>query len=145
MATSRCLEITTIYKSIAIPNIITDVILVILPMPYMWRLHAPLVQRIVLLFMFTLGTSIAIVSTVRLVIFLHIPAATAQDVTHNFREVVIWSVVELNVAVICACLPSLKPLVSFAGLNKIFTLTEFGESNNRKDSSKGISAQDTSD
>lgn len=71
--------------------------------------------------MFALGTFIAVVSLVRLIIFLQIPIGTSGDVTYNFREIIIWSIVEINIGLTCACLPSLKPVLSMLGLNKLFS------------------------
>lgn len=94
-----------------------------MPLPHVWRLHAPLAQRIVLAGMFALGTFIAVVSLVRLIIFLQIPIATQGDVTYNFREIILWSIVEVNIGLACACLPSLKPVFQAVGLNKLFSFS----------------------
>lgn len=44
----------------------------------------------------------------------------SSDATFNFPEVVIWSIVEINCGLICACLPSLRPAVKLLGLGRIF-------------------------
>jgi hypothetical protein len=100
-----------------------------MPLPYVWQLHAPLAQRVVLAGMFALGTFIAVVSLVRLIIFLQIPIATAGDVTYNFREIIVWSVVEINIGLTCACLPSLKPALTMIGINKLFSFSSSRPSN----------------
>lgn len=94
-----------------------------MPLPYVWSLHAPLGQRLVLAGMFVLGTFIAVVSLVRLIIFLNIPISTSGDLTYNFREIIIWSIVEINIGLVCACLPSLKPAFAFLGLSGIFSFS----------------------
>ncbi|KAF2708705.1 hypothetical protein K504DRAFT_381201, partial [Pleomassaria siparia CBS 279.74] len=119
--TRECVPVKTLYLGGAIPNVITDIIMVIMPIPYVWRLHAPLGQRIILAGMFMLGLFIGIVSIVRLTIFLGIPIAASANVTYNFREVIVWSLVEVNIGLTCACLPSLRPAVTFIGLNKLFS------------------------
>lgn len=103
------------------PNVALDIIVVVMPMPYVWRLHAPLAQRLILGGMFVLGTFISVVSSVRLIIFLRIPIATSGDVTYNFREIILWSIVEINIGLVCACLPSLKPAFAAVGLNRLFS------------------------
>lgn len=105
--------------------------MVAMPLPYVWRLHAPLAQRLLLAGMFALGTFIAVVSLVRLIIFLQIPIATSGDVTYNFREIIVWSIVEINIGLTCACLPSLKPVLTMIGLNKLFSFTSSRPSNAR--------------
>ncbi|KAF2649985.1 hypothetical protein K491DRAFT_721173 [Lophiostoma macrostomum CBS 122681] len=128
-ASAKCIELKSIYLGGSIPNVITDGILIIMPIPYVWRLHAPIAQRIILAGMFTLGIFIAIVSIIRLNIFMNINIATMDDVTYNFREVIIWSIVEVNVGLVCACLPSLKPALSIVGLNRIFSFNHSRPSN----------------
>lgn len=117
---ATCLATRIIYLGGSIPNVITDVILVAMPLPYVWRLHAPLTQRLMLAAMFALGVFIAIVSLVRLIVFVQIPLSTAGDVTYNFREVIVWSIVEVNIGLTCTCLPSPKPAFALVGLNKLF-------------------------
>ncbi|KAF2108557.1 hypothetical protein BDV96DRAFT_587417 [Lophiotrema nucula] len=123
IATAKCLSLKGIYIGGSVPNVITDAILILMPIPYVWRLHAPVAQRIVLAGMFLLGIFISVVSMVRLAIFLKIPIATSANVTYNFRDIIVWSVVEINVGLACACLPSLKPAVAWLGLNKFFSFT----------------------
>jgi hypothetical protein len=120
---AHCISIRAIYLGGSVPNVCLDLIIVLMPLPYVWRLHAPLAQRIVLAGMFALGTFIAVVSLVRLIIFLQIPIATQGDVTYNFREIIVWSIVEVNIGLSCACLPSLKPVFQAVGLSRLFSFT----------------------
>jgi hypothetical protein len=106
-----------------VPNVITDVILILMPLPYVYRLQAPLSQRLLLSGLFMLGIFIAIVSCVRLIIFMSIPLDEG-DITYHFREIIVWSCVEVNVGLACACLPSLKPALTLLGLNRIFGFTD---------------------
>ena len=129
ITTAKCIPVKSIYLGGSLPNVITDAVLVVMPIPYVWRLHAPLMQRIVLASMFMLGIFIAIVSVIRLRIFLSIPISQSANVTYNFREVIVWSIVEINIGLTCACLPSLKPAVGFLGLNKLFSFTNSRPSN----------------
>ncbi|EMD61100.1 hypothetical protein GGP41_010008 [Bipolaris sorokiniana] len=120
---AKCISIRAIYLGGSVPNVCLDLVIVLMPLPHVWRLHAPLAQRIVLAGMFALGTFIAVVSLVRLIIFLQIPIATQGDVTYNFREIILWSIVEVNIGLACACLPSLKPVFQAVGLNKLFSFS----------------------
>jgi hypothetical protein len=120
---ARCISIRSIYLGGSVPNVCLDLVIVLMPLPHVWRLHAPLAQRVVLAGMFALGTFIAVVSLVRLIIFLQIPIATQGDVTYNFREIIVWSIVEVNIGLACACLPSLKPVFQAVGLNKLFSFS----------------------
>jgi hypothetical protein len=128
---ASCIEVRNIYIGGSVPNVLLDILIVFLPLPYVWRLHAPLGQRLVLAGMFALGTFIAVVSLVRLIIFLRIPISTAGDLTYNFREVIVWSIVEVNIGLVCACLPSLKPAFNLIGLGSLFSFNNSRASDNK--------------
>lgn len=121
---AHCHSLKKIYLGGSLPNIISDVILIAMPLPYVWSLHAPLSQRLLLASLFMLGMFIAIVSMVRLSIFMKIPFDEANDMTFHFREIIVWSCVEINVGLACACLPSLKPALSIFGLNRLFSFAD---------------------
>lgn len=112
-------------------------------MPYVWGLQAPVSQRLLLGSLFMLGTFISIVSMVRLAIFMKIPLEESGDMTFHMREVIIWSIVEINVGLTCACLPSLKPALSLFGLNRLFSFADSragmtpGQSNDLQDWKNG--------
>jgi hypothetical protein len=120
---AKCIPTRSIYLGGSVPNVILDLVLVIMPLPHVWRLHAPVAQRIVLAGMFALGFFIAVVSLVRLIIFLNIPISTQGDATYNFREIIVWSIVEINIGLTCACLPSLKPALTMIGVTKLFSFS----------------------
>lgn len=117
-----CLDRLSVYLGASAPNVITDVLLLLLPVPYVWQLNAPIFQRIVLVGMFSLGIFVSVISIVRLRIFMGLDLAS-PDVTYNFSQVFIWSLVEVHVGIICACLPSLRPAVRFLGIGKFFSST----------------------
>lgn len=51
-----CLDLFAIYLGNAIPNIFTDVLILVLPITQVWRLQVRLWQRIVLIGIFLLGS-----------------------------------------------------------------------------------------
>ena len=51
----RCINIHSFFIGIAVPNIITDIALLVMPLPYMWRLQVTLPKKIALMFVFILG------------------------------------------------------------------------------------------
>ncbi|KAH6664782.1 hypothetical protein F5X68DRAFT_225559 [Plectosphaerella plurivora] len=97
----------------SIPNIITDALVVMLPIPYVWKLQLPGPQKFAVIFIFALGAFVTIISAVRLVFILRVDLAS-PDITWNFCDAIIWTNAEGNLAIVCCCLPSLKPLLSLA-------------------------------
>ncbi|KAI1313262.1 hypothetical protein F5Y03DRAFT_160373 [Xylaria venustula] len=82
----------------AVPNIITDGLIILLPLPYVLSLQLPLSQTIALSGTFLLGLLVTLTSILRLVFFLRVPY-TNPDVTWAFCDPIIWSNVECNLAI----------------------------------------------
>ncbi|KAI1381886.1 hypothetical protein F4677DRAFT_439693 [Hypoxylon crocopeplum] len=88
-------------------NIATDIAIFVLPLPALVHLHLPKAQRLVLIGIFSLGFFTCAISVIR-VKFLQ----QGGDFSYENVEGSSWSITELCSGVICACLPTLRPLVS---------------------------------
>lgn len=126
---AHCTDIVTIYLSSAPLNIITDLAIFFLPMPILTGMRLPKKQKIILVITFSFGIFVAAVDVVRIV-YLQGAAKTriediyratkhglAQDSEENDFSyyaslVFVWSVIEVNIGIMCACVPGLKPLIS---------------------------------
>ncbi|KAL7961750.1 hypothetical protein V8C34DRAFT_272282 [Trichoderma compactum] len=95
----------------AIPTIVTDVLMLALPLPYITKLQLPKGQKWALAGIFLVGLFVTIISIVRLHFLLQ-GNLTSPDITWNFVDIALWSVLEGNVAIICACLTFLRPVLS---------------------------------
>ncbi|KAI0426553.1 hypothetical protein F5Y09DRAFT_59965 [Xylaria sp. FL1042] len=95
----------------AVPNIITDGLIVLLPIPYVLSLQLRLSQTIALAGTFLLGLLVTLTSILRLVFFQRVPY-TNPDVTWAFTTPIIWSNVECNLAIAVSSLPFLRPILS---------------------------------
>ncbi|KXJ94865.1 hypothetical protein Micbo1qcDRAFT_221338 [Microdochium bolleyi] len=89
-------------------SIATDLIILVLPMLPVTTLEIPRVQKMALMFVFTLGIFVVITSCLR-VTTIDIQAKT-RDKTFDISSTM-WTIIEMNVAIICSCLPQLRPLV----------------------------------
>ncbi|KXJ88215.1 hypothetical protein Micbo1qcDRAFT_19083 [Microdochium bolleyi] len=94
----------------ATTSIVLDVAMLVLPMPALWKLNMSLRKKLQVMFMFSLGLFVTIVSILRLQYI--VTFATTRNPTQDFVPVGIWSVVEVSVGIICACLPALRSLLS---------------------------------
>ena len=65
------------------------------------------------------ANSVIIVSVIRIVTILK-QDYTSVDFTWNMFPVVIWTGVEMLTAIICACLPSMKPVLNFVRTRQFF-------------------------
>ncbi|KAJ9318735.1 hypothetical protein DTO271D3_865 [Paecilomyces variotii] len=127
-AHATCTDIVTLYLSSAPVNIITDLLILVLPMPILTRMRLPQKQKIILVLTFSFGFFVAVVDVIRIAYLQNAStsrflAYKAYDTSYNNSVeysdftwyaslAFMWSAIEVNVGMICACVPSLKPLVS---------------------------------
>ncbi|KAI1407041.1 hypothetical protein F5Y13DRAFT_142190 [Hypoxylon sp. FL1857] len=104
---SKCIPNLTQWYINAAGNIATDIAIFVLPLPVLVHLHLPSAQRLVLIGIFCLGFFTCAISVVR-VKFLN----QGGDFSYENVEGSSWSITELCSGVTCACLPTLRPLVS---------------------------------
>ncbi|KAI9375055.1 hypothetical protein BJX61DRAFT_540203 [Aspergillus egyptiacus] len=103
---ATCVETAVTYYLPAALNILTDIIILVLPIPPLWRMQAPVCRRIEVIAVVTFGGAAVIVACLR-VIVLH-EFVVNPDFTYILGSMVIVSAVELNVAIMAANAPSLK-------------------------------------
>ncbi|KAL8904400.1 MAG: hypothetical protein Q9207_003296 [Kuettlingeria erythrocarpa] len=105
----HCINIDRFFLASGAVNVLLDFIIFALPIPLLWRLRTSFNQKLVLTAIFTVAGFVVIVSIIRLIVLSRI---SETDLTWNYINGGIWSATEPSVAVICACLPSLRPLFS---------------------------------
>ncbi|KAF4551619.1 Hypothetical protein D9617_13g101210 [Elsinoe fawcettii] len=106
IAGGKCLDTTAVWFANAGINIVTDIIIFLLPMPALKALQLPKKQKIGLMFVFALGGFVCLTSILRLRSLYDVTKST--DLTWENGPIAYWSSVEVNVGIICACLPTLK-------------------------------------
>ncbi|KAI1298948.1 hypothetical protein F5Y03DRAFT_409007 [Xylaria venustula] len=104
---AKCIPLPLQWYVNAGGNIITDIIIFILPLPVLTRLDLPKMQKISLVGIFSLGFFTCAISVIRLK-FLRM----GSDFTYDNIEASIWSITELCSGVTCASLTMLRPLLS---------------------------------
>ncbi|KAI9680534.1 MAG: hypothetical protein M1817_003974 [Caeruleum heppii] len=119
-----CIDIFTLYLSSAPVNIITDLAILFLPMPLLTSMRLPRKQKNILVITFALGGFVAVVDVVRIAYLQQASLSRLEagidstsrlggrnDFSWYASLSYMWSAVEVNVGIICACVPTLKPLV----------------------------------
>ena len=122
---TRCLPLLTEFICSAPVNVTTDLAILVLPIPMLTSIQLPRRQKIILILTFALGTFVTVVDVIR-IYYLQLaidqtttsasadmPAKFGQipDFSWNAALTLMWSAVEVNVGIICACIPTLKPLI----------------------------------
>ncbi|KAJ5168789.1 uncharacterized protein N7482_004383 [Penicillium canariense] len=105
-----CFDKKALWFSNSAIHILTDVMILIYPMPVLKSLQLPKRQKFALMGVFALGGFVLITSILRLQSLLVI--ANSTDPTYDNVGAAAWSAVECNVAIICASLPSTRAFLS---------------------------------
>ncbi|KAL8761651.1 MAG: hypothetical protein Q9184_002235 [Pyrenodesmia sp. 2 TL-2023] len=121
----RCVDVRLYFLISGSIMTVTDFVLLALPIPVVWRLRTGRSQKVLLTAIFTVGLVVCIVSIVRLVVLSEVdesditckwPTRTRRSLPTNrvfpgnYVPAAIWSAAEASIAVVSACLPSLRPL-----------------------------------
>ncbi|KAK2055733.1 hypothetical protein LY76DRAFT_595790 [Colletotrichum caudatum] len=109
----QCLNTSIISYTGSAMTIVEDIALIILPIPELLKLQLKPRKKLALVFMFCLGLFATITSIIRLqylVLFSH-----TYDPTWDNSSVVVWSSIEVNVAILCGSFPALLPFLKKIG------------------------------
>ncbi|KAI1028333.1 hypothetical protein LB503_002285 [Fusarium chuoi] len=112
-------------------NILTDLVVAILPLPVIWRLNLRRPQKIALSAVFGLGCFSIALAIVRIKW-----VETWSFITWDIVRPQLWALAEVTSALVCACIPTFKPLVSkinFLIIGRRRNTTEFVLEEHRSD------------
>ncbi|CAI6341314.1 unnamed protein product [Periconia digitata] len=119
---AKCLEQQKWFSYIVIPNIITDVFLLILPLPIVWTLHTSRHVKAGLTVTFLIGSAGLGASILRLVAF--VSAGSFIDGTWVSVKLMILAITETGTYLICACLLTYRPILERITKGRKTTTTE---------------------
>ncbi|KAI4172256.1 MAG: hypothetical protein LQ343_003691 [Gyalolechia ehrenbergii] len=119
----KCLDIIALYLSSAPINIITDLALLMLPMPILTAMRLPRNEKLILIVTFSFGAFVTAVDVVRIAELqsaslsrLQSDSGSTLSNPGDFSWVAslsfMWSAIEVDVGIICACVPGIKPLTA---------------------------------
>ncbi len=119
---SRCISLETLYLTAAPVNVVTDLAILILPIPVLTALKLPWRQRFILVLTFLLGAFTLFIDIVRIyqiqlatigvdpASISETDIAASLEFSYNISLALLWSVLEVNIGITCACIPTLRPL-----------------------------------
>ncbi|PKY00111.1 hypothetical protein P168DRAFT_337402 [Aspergillus campestris IBT 28561] len=91
-------------------NLIFYIIILILTVSILWKIQFPIRERLVFIGLMSLGIVACAASAVRLYYANRI-YNVSYDITWDAYQLWLWVLVEINLAVICASIPTIRPLV----------------------------------
>lgn len=101
------------WLSVVGTDLVTDVGILAMPIPMVLRLQMPWRDRLAVLGMFMTGATVCAISATRIATLVQISVEFLEhynDLTYYTSPVFYWTNIELAVAVVAACLPTLRPI-----------------------------------
>ncbi|KAJ5444712.1 uncharacterized protein N7458_008584 [Penicillium daleae] len=90
-------------------NIFVDAVLILMPIWEVIKLQLPFKKKIAVALMFLVGSVLTIIAIIRVVVFWNNRWGINQ--TLGLYPLIHWSVIEVQISVMCACLPAFRALV----------------------------------
>lgn len=125
-----CIDVVSLYLASAPINVLTDLAILLLPLPILTRLRMEFRQKVALVATFTVGAFVTIVDVIRIA---YLQDALREEVLANTRRgengglasidtqptnftyhasfSLMWSAVEVSVGLMCCCVLVVKPLI----------------------------------
>ncbi|KAM7194830.1 hypothetical protein V8F33_007028 [Rhypophila sp. PSN 637] len=104
-----CVDQWTMFLAGGVLATVLDIYFVVLPVRWVMKLQLSRIKKLLTAGMLSFGIIVIITSISRIVSLYNLTHSTNQ--TRIIPELVIWGGLELDVAIMCACLPSLGPLL----------------------------------
>ncbi|KND89528.1 hypothetical protein TOPH_05903 [Tolypocladium ophioglossoides CBS 100239] len=106
----ECISLTKNWYANAGFSIVTDVLILCLPMQPIWTSKLPINQKRALMLVFALGGFVTVTSIMRCTTLNF--STTSPDSTYDITST-LWTMIEENVAIICACLPMCRMVLAW--------------------------------
>ncbi|KAF2877639.1 hypothetical protein BDV95DRAFT_154064 [Massariosphaeria phaeospora] len=113
---AKCINKDAFFIWASVPNMITDLVMLILPLPIVWGLHNTKWVKIGLTLTFLVGSFGLATSIIRFTTFVR--TSSFDDTTYDNVDLVIWTVTEPGIYLISACLMTYRPLLERLGRSR---------------------------
>ncbi|GKZ16528.1 hypothetical protein AbraIFM66951_000239 [Aspergillus brasiliensis] len=107
----HCISQVGTWIANATSTIATDLIILLLPLPQVWKLQLRLSEKIALTVAFGLGFFVIFASAYRFTVLF---SYTATDSSYTLAPTVGWTAIEMSAGIVSACLPTLRPALQLA-------------------------------
>ncbi|KAF4629745.1 hypothetical protein G7Y89_g8399 [Cudoniella acicularis] len=102
-----CNDISQLWIGSAVPSVAVDLIILLLPLPMLFKLQMSRIRRILVVGIFVCGYSIIVISVGRLVTVLKSKSDLAADLTYAGVPSLYWLSAEPAITILSICLPSI--------------------------------------
>ncbi|KAI7776036.1 hypothetical protein LA080_005906 [Diaporthe eres] len=131
---NSCVQTVPMFLSLLFTDVVADWAILLLPVPMVLKVQLPFKKKIAVIGMLGLGAAVCAVSVTRVIATFAIAEEYVKhpnDVIYYTAPVFFWTNIELSLAIVCACLPTLRPIWSHFFPKPVATGTsdyEFGSS-----------------
>ncbi|KAJ6107645.1 hypothetical protein N7523_008968 [Penicillium sp. IBT 18751x] len=106
----RCINQVSTWIANAVSTIATDIAILLLPIPQVWKLQLRTSEKIAVLIAFGLGFFVVFTSAYRFSVLF---SYSSLDPSYTLAPTVGWTAIEMSAGIISANLPALRPALRF--------------------------------
>jgi hypothetical protein len=103
----KCFDPAQLWLFSAAVNLLTDIVIMLLPIPALLSLRVPMTKRLALIAIFSIGIMAIVASSIRLWI-MTLWAGSSTAAARFGTDLLLWGQVETNSGIICASIPFLR-------------------------------------
>ncbi|KAH6629403.1 hypothetical protein C7974DRAFT_185841 [Boeremia exigua] len=110
---NSCVETVPMFLALLYTDVLADFVILVLPIPMVLSVKLTLKRKLAVIGMLMLGAAVCAVSVTRVVATYSIAEEYIKhpdDVIYYTAPVFFWTNIELSLAIVCACLPTLRPI-----------------------------------
>ncbi|KAF7555316.1 hypothetical protein G7046_g6587 [Stylonectria norvegica] len=106
----HCINQVGTWIANAASTIVSDLAILLLPLPSVWKLQLRKAEKIAITVAFCLGFFVIFASAYRFTVLF---SYSDKDPSYTLAPTVGWTAIEMSAGIVSACLPTLKPALTF--------------------------------
>ncbi|KAF1926973.1 uncharacterized protein M421DRAFT_188088 [Didymella exigua CBS 183.55] len=110
---NSCVRTVPMFLALLYTDVLADFVILVLPIPMVLSIKLDMKKKLAVIGMLMLGTAVCAVSVTRVIATYAIAKEYIKhpdDTIYYTAPVFFWTNIELSLAIVCACLPTLRPI-----------------------------------
>ncbi|KAF2623316.1 hypothetical protein BU25DRAFT_182241 [Macroventuria anomochaeta] len=110
---NSCVQTVPMFLALLYTDVLADFVILVLPIPMVLSVKLDMKKKLAVIGMLVLGAAVCAVSVTRVIATYSIAEEYIKhpdDVIYYTAPVFFWTNIELSLAIVCACLPTLGPI-----------------------------------
>ncbi|KAF4309732.1 putative integral membrane protein [Botryosphaeria dothidea] len=114
----HCASYNVAFTTIGCVNMVTDLIIMLLPIPFIRKLQMAIGTKIGLYVIFSIGLFVTAITVIRIRVLTRVDFT---DLSYSMIDAAFWSVAEPAVAIINSCIPTMRPLLKLVSPSRLWS------------------------